>query len=119
MVNETSAIVRVPEGAIAGLIGREGSEIKALEERLWLKIKVLPLETSEKIVPYYLRKTGGLVELEIGKEHAGEMVNIYADDELLFSAMVGRKGTVSAKRDSHQGKKLLGSSAIDVKTVQG
>ena len=119
MVNETSAIVRVPEHAIAGLIGREGSEIKALEERLGVKIKVMPLETKEKVISYYLRKSGGRVELELGKEHAGEMVNIYADDELLFSAMVGRKGTVSAKTDSMQGKKLLGSRAIDVKTAQG
>jgi ATPase len=119
MVNETSVIVRVPEHAIAGLIGREGCEIKALEERLGLKIKVLPLEAKEKLISYYLRKAGGRVELELGAEHAGEMVNIYADDELLLSAMVGRKGTVSAKTDSMQGKKLLGSRAIDVKTAPG
>ncbi len=108
MTSETNAVIRVPEREIAGIIGREGSRIKGLEKKLGVKLKVLPLEREERGIACRVKESKGKIELELGKEHAGETVNIYAGEELLFSAEIGRKGKIGVKKKSEIGKRVLG-----------
>ncbi len=107
MTSETNAVIRVPEREIAGIIGREGSRIKGLEKKLGVKLKVLPLEREERGIACRVKESKGKIELELGKEHAGETVNIYAGEELLFSAEIGRKGKIGVKKKSEIGKRVL------------
>ncbi len=114
IVSDNSAIVKVPESAIGHLIGREGTEIKELERRLGLSLQVVPLEQSEKRVAWDISKSGGNLLVCLRKEFAGRNAKIYVDDNLLFAAIVGKKGVISVKRDSDMGQKILSAKSMEV-----
>ena len=114
MSGENSAVIRVPEERIAKIIGKEGVKIKALEKKLGIRLKIMPMETTETPVRFGIKHTKGRVEIEIGMGKIGKMVNIYSDGELILTERIGKKGRISVRRNSEPGKKLL-TGEIDVR----
>lgn len=108
IVSENKAVVRVNNKAIPKLIGKNGGTISSLEKKLGIRIEVEPKVPSlGKEVKFELKEAGGALEIKFGKGRAGCIANFYVDGEFLFSATIGKKGTVKVAKDSEAGGKLL------------
>ncbi|MEM4712844.1 MAG: ATPase, T2SS/T4P/T4SS family, partial [Archaeoglobaceae archaeon] len=102
IVSGKRAIVKVPEDKIPKILGKKGKRIKKLEEDLRVSIDLVPKETEvslevEETDKHYVIHTKGL---------EGRTVEIYADDEYLFSALVNKNGVVKVRKDKESGRSL-------------
>lgn len=103
MVSGRRAIVKVPEEKIARLLGKKGKRIKKIEEELKVSIDIVPKEAEvkgmqiEETDRHYIIYVNGL---------EGKTVEIYAEDEYLFSALVNKSGVVKVRKDKESGKSL-------------
>jgi len=97
------AIVKVPERYIPYLVGRRGRRIKKIEDDLKVSIDVVPKEYKEVVArvdetnKYFIIHADGL---------EGKTVDVYADGEYLFTALVSSKGTIRIRKDKEAGKFL-------------
>ncbi len=104
VLSNNKAIVKVPEDEIPRLLGRKGRRIKNLEKELKMKLDVQPLfeefikevEVEEDTKHYVIHAKG----LE------GKTVEVYANNEYLFTVAVSRKGTIRIRKDKEAGKLL-------------
>jgi len=102
------ALVKVDNRVIGRLIGKDGENISRLEKKLGLRIEVLPkYYTLGNEVQFQISESGNSIDLVFDKSLAGEVVSFYIDGEFLFSAMVGKKGTIKISKESDIGKELL------------
>jgi ATPase len=102
------AVVKVDNRVIGRLIGKDGENISRLEEKLGLRIEVLPkYYTLGNEVKFQISESGNSIDFVFDKSLAGEVVSFYIDGEFLFSAMVGKKGTIKISKESDIGKELL------------
>lgn len=103
IVSGKRAIVKVPGDKIPKILGKKGKRIKKLEEDLRVSIDLVPKELEVESL-----------EVEEGDKHyviyakglEGRSVEIYADDEYLFSALVNKNGIVKVRKDKESGKSL-------------
>jgi ATPase len=102
------AVVKVDNRVIGRLIGKDGENISRLEKKLGLRIEVLPkYYTLGNEVQFQISESGNSIDFVFDKSLAGEVVSFYIDGEFLFSAMVGKKGTIKISKESDIGKELL------------
>ncbi|WP_407355301.1 PINc/VapC family ATPase [Methanolobus sp. WCC5] len=106
MVSDNRALVRVRDKDLPRVIGKGGKTIDDIEKVLGIHIDVRKFESSEE------RKMRGNREhhpiIERTKKHvilnvpeaAGRDVEVYAGEEFMFSATVGRHGDVKVRIDS-------------------
>ena len=100
--------VKVRNDAIASLIGKKGSNIEQLEKRLGVHISVEPKEkTLKRSIPFGFEEIGSHFDLKVNPAIAGEQVDIYSDEDFLFSAMAGKGGRIRVKKKSSLGKAVL------------
>ncbi|MFB6300342.1 MAG: PINc/VapC family ATPase [Halobacteriales archaeon] len=124
------AIVYVEESDISSVIGKGGGRIADIEDRLGIDIDVRTHEEKPTPAPQAGSGSGGgggpsgngageIVTPEITSRHvlipadghAGETVEVRADDEYLFTATVGRSGEIQVSRGSAIAEEL--EDAID------
>jgi ATPase len=104
ILNERKAIVRVPEDEIPLLVGKRGRNIRRIEDTLNVGIDVYPLSAKEKRA----------VKVDDAEKHwiihaegfEGRRVNVYAENEYLFTASVGSKGIIKVRKDKDTGKTI-------------
>jgi ATPase len=102
------AIIRVRNEVIPRIIGKEGKEVKKLEEKLGIKIEIAPkIETLGKEIPFDISETGAYILLQFSPKLAGKNANVYIEEEYLFTATISRRGQIRVSKDSEIGKKLL------------
>jgi ATPase len=102
------AIVKVDNRVIGRLIGKDGENISRIEKRLGLRIEVMPkYYTLGKEVSFQISESGNSIDFIFDSSLAGEVVSFYVDDDFLFSAMIGKKGTIRISKESDIGKELL------------
>jgi ATPase len=102
------AIVNVDNRVVGRLIGKDGENISRLEKKLGLRIEVMPkYYTLGKEVSFQISESGNSLEFIFDKSLAGEVVSFYIDENFLFSAMVGKSGTIKISKESEIGKELL------------
>jgi len=102
------AVVKVDNRVIGRLIGKDGENISRLEKKLGLRIEVLPkYYTLGNEVQFQISESGNSIDFIFDKSLAGEVVSFYIEGEFLFSAMVGKKGTIKISKESDIGKELL------------
>ncbi|MBD3156084.1 MAG: ATPase, partial [Candidatus Aenigmarchaeota archaeon] len=100
--------VKVDNDVIPRLIGRNGSNISKVEEKLGISIDVEPrVATTGKKVKYEVEEVGNNVIFGFKEPLKGKMVNVYVGDEYLLSATVGKSNDVKITKDSPVGKKLV------------
>ncbi len=108
LVSDNQVIVRVDNEVIARLIGKEGVTIKALEERLGIRIEVEPktgmLGNEVKSEMY---EKGNSFEFVFNRNLIGKAASIFVEDKFLFSATIGKKGTINITKESDIGKEIL------------
>jgi ATPase len=101
MKSDRRANVWVDEDHIAQLIGKRGKTIDEIENRVGLKITVESFESREigEQGPVQVELSGNYVVLNFGKEAVGTPFDIMVDNDYLFTATVGKKGTIKIKKD--------------------
>jgi ATPase len=110
-------IVRVRNDVISRLIGKKGKNIERIEKELGVHISIEPKEeTMKKEISWGFEETGGYFNLKVTPILTGKQVDVYKDDEFLFSPFVGKKGTIKIRKKSSLGKAVLG--AITSKTLR-
>lgn len=103
LISGRKAIVKVPESHIPKILGKKGKRIKKLEEELRVSIDIIPKETEisepriEETDKHYIIYAEGL---------EGRTVEVYADNEYLFSALVSGKGLIKVRKDKEAGRSL-------------
>ena len=118
MKSDRRASVWVNEESIPKLIGKRGKNIEELEGKVGISIGVESLESkngnpgksrgrkehipellSHDYVPVDVEMSGNYVVLNFGKDVVGTPFDILVDNDYLFTATVGKKGTIKIKKD--------------------
>jgi ATPase len=108
LISENNAIVKVNQKAIPLLIGKKGSTISKLEEKLGIKIDVETYSSQKGVeINFALKETKDYIDLYFDKEYVSKTVSLYIDDKLLFSAIIGKKGRIRVSKNSIQGNELI------------
>ncbi|GBC73281.1 hypothetical protein HRbin04_00678 [archaeon HR04] len=107
ITGSSSALVRVDRSAIPLLIGKSGSTIKELERMLGISIDVEPrIRSMGESVKFDISEQGNSLYI-IFEDIVNKSVDVYVDDQYLFSAMVGKKARIKVSKESDVGKRLL------------
>jgi ATPase len=100
--------VIVDNKSIPRLIGRSGSNITDIENRLGIHIDVEPrIPTTGIEVTYNVSEIGNSIIFQFDPRMRGKNVDIYVDDDYLLSATVGKKNEVKISKSSGVGKEIL------------
>lgn len=108
IVNENKAIIRVENRKIPRIIGREGRNIKKLEEKLGISLEIEPkIPSLGKEVEFEIDERGNSIEFIFKKNLAGKSLSFYSDGKFLFSATVGKNNKIKISKSSEIGKEIL------------
>jgi ATPase len=98
----------VQEDEISQVIGKGGENIDELERDLGLNITVEPKsQTLKSEVDFDIDESGNSINIEVSESLSGKEVDVYDGDEFLFTATVGKSGTVSLTKDSDLAGRIL------------
>jgi ATPase len=107
-LNDNKILLKVDNEKIPKIIGREGKNIKKLEEKLGLSIDVEPkIPILGKRIDFIISEIGNSIEIKFLEKVALKNVKFYHNNEFLFSAIVGKNNTIKIDKDSEIGKKLI------------
>jgi len=110
IIAKNKAVIKVDKSIIPLLIGKGGATINELERMLDIRIDVEPkLKSLGKDVSFDIGEAGNSVNIMLGDETVGKSVDIYVEDEYLFSAVVGKKARIKVSKKSDAGKRLIGA----------
>lgn len=118
--SDERARVWVEEKYIPQIIGKKGKTIEEIEDSIGISINIQPLEKVEEkgLIQVPVDVSGNYVVLEFGKDSIGVSYDILVGDEYLFTATVGKKGTIRIKKDIELAEMILEAirKGIPIKT---
>ncbi len=98
------------EDEIPHVIGSGGENIDRLEDELGLDITVEPRKKTLKSgVQFSVEERGNSMIIDVGTDYSGDDVDVYDEEEFLFTATVGKNGEVSLTKDSDLAGRILGA----------
>lgn len=107
-VSDDKAVVRVRNDVVPRIIGKDGATVKELENALGIHIDIEPkIPALGKEVGFDIRESGNNLDLNFDKRLVGRIASIYIKDNFLFSATVGKKGSIKVTKGSDIGKELV------------
>jgi len=108
LVSDEKAVVRVENEIIPRLIGKDGFMISKIEERLGIHIEVEPrIPAIGKEVHFEIQEMGNSLEFNFDRRLVGKIASIYIENSFLFSATIGKKGSIKVTKDSEIGRELV------------
>jgi ATPase len=116
MKSDKRATVHIDEKNIAKLIGKKGKTIDEVERKIGISIGVEPLEEqeAEDMFPVNTEISGNYVVLNFRKDTVGTPFDILVENEYLFTATVGKKGTIKIKKDIELATIILNAMKRDI-----
>ena len=116
MKSDKRATVHIDEKNIAKLIGKKGKTIDEVERKIGISIGVEPLEVEEVSDMFSVNTeiSGNYVILNFRKDTVGTPFDILVEDEYLFTATVGKKGTIKIKKDIELATIILKAMKRDI-----
>ena len=136
MKSDRRATVWVNDDSIPKLIGKRGKNIDELEGKVGISIGVESLEAKTKgkpisrgkktnipevlssdYLPVEVELAGNYVVLNFSKDVVGTPFDILVDDDYLFTATVGKKGTIKIKKDIELAEIILNAKKNNL-TIQ-
>ncbi len=116
MKSDKRATVYINEKNIAKLIGKKGKTIDEVEKNIGISIGVEALEVKgiDEMFPVNTELTGNYVVLNFRKEAVGTPFDILVEEEYLFTATVGKKGTIKIKKDIELATIIMNAMKRDV-----
>ncbi len=107
-LSANKVLIKVANEVIPRIIGKEGKNVKALEEKLGVSIDIEPLTKSAgKKVDAEVGESGATVAIKFKKYMVGKQVNIFVEGDYLFTATVGHKAEIKVAKGSEVGTSLL------------
>lgn len=106
-LSNDKVVVRVPNKVVSRMIGRDGKNIKELEERLGLRIDVEPEGGLGRDINFDIGETGAYIVLSFSKRYKGKNANVHVEGEYLFTATIGREGQIKVSKKSDIGRELV------------
>jgi ATPase len=113
ILSENRVQIKVNKEVVPLIIGRGGSTVSELEKMLGIKIDVeakTPALGNE--IDFNVSEAGSSVTILIGQEEIGKNVNIYIDDEFVFTSQVGKKSRIKIDKRSENGRKLINAILV-------
>jgi len=118
MISDNKCVVYVPDADIARIIGKQGSNIIKVEEKLGVGIDVKSIEEKYsgatkgaakegKDVPFEISHKKNNLMLELGIDMQNHDVDLYVGDEFVLSAKAGKTGVIKIKKNNNIGRRLL------------
>jgi len=119
MLSDNKCAVYVPESDIARIIGKQGSNINRIEERLGISVDVKSInekydntakkgiEAEQKEVQFNINYKKNQLIIELGMEMQNHDFSIYVGDEFVLSAKAGKTGAIKIKKNNNIGRRLL------------
>jgi ATPase len=102
--------ILVNKEVIPKIIGRGGSTISEIEKILGIKIDVeAKILTMGEEIEYSIKESGAHIYFIVDNELIGKKINLFLNDELLLSNLIGKKARLKVDKKSDQGKKILNS----------
>jgi len=101
---EDRAFVYVRDDIIPRLIGKGGRNIEKIEKKLGIKISIRP-SVEKKEIDFEMSENGKYFKITFDKKYSGKQIEAYKGDELIFAAIIGKKG-IRVRKDSEVGEKL-------------
>ena len=102
--------ILVNKEVIPKIIGRGGSTISEIEKILGIKIDVeAKILTIGEEIEYSIKESGAHIYFIVNNDLIGKKINMFLDDELLLSNLIGKKARLKVDKKSEQGKKILNS----------
>ncbi|MBU7043830.1 MAG: Flp pilus assembly complex ATPase component TadA [Theionarchaea archaeon] len=102
-ISSTRGILYVPEKAMGEIIGKNGRTIAEIEKEVGLRLDVQPLKTKIDVDLTFTKKAG---RISVSRRYRNVPLSFYHDDEFLFTATVGKKGTIKLDMKSKIAKLL-------------
>lgn len=101
MKSDKRATVWMDEEHIPRLIGKKGRTIEEVEKRIGISIGVEPFQVRqiEEKFGADVEIAGNYVVLNFRKENIGTPFDILVDGDYIFTATVGKKGSIKIKKD--------------------
>lgn len=111
MKSDKRATVWIDEKHIPRLIGKKGKTIEEVEKRIGISIGVESLKAKDFPETFDVNTeiVGNYVVLNFGKEAIGIPFDILVDGEYLFTATVGKRGTIKIKKDIELAAIIMGA----------
>ena len=107
-IRGNAAIVKCSSKALPKLIGRKGKTIAKLEEKLGIRIEVVPKRAViGREVDFELRESGKNLLITFNKKLIGKRVAFFENGEHIASLIVGKKGEIKIRKRSEIGKKIF------------
>ena len=122
ITSENSATIILPEKYIPKIIGKGGKNIDKLEKKFGIHLDVRAMTESkyqEEITKDWaedkapslrtearIKLTRTQIVLLLDESFEGKDVMIYAEEEALFPAKVGKKGQIKIRKKTHEGELL-------------
>jgi len=111
VVADNKCIVYVPESAKARIIGKQGSNINAIEEKLGMKIDVRPLSDIKKTpgeeTEFGSKITKTSINLYVEDNYADSNFDIFVDDDYLITAKASKKAVIKIKKNNKMARVLV------------
>ncbi len=115
VLSDNKCIVHVPEADIAKIIGKQGSNITKIEEKLGIGIDIKSLDEKYETkgisktgqeVPFNINYKKNHLMIELGMDMQNREVDVYINDEFLLSAKAGMTGIIKIKKNNNIGRRL-------------
>lgn len=111
IVSDNKCIVYVPEQMISRIIGKQGSNISAMEEKLGLSIDVKELGSHKKeagsSADFGSKIKSNSVQLFVDESFANRDFDIFVDGDYLITAKASKKGMIKIKKTNKTAKVLV------------
>ena len=110
VVSDNKCIAYVPESVMARIIGKQGSNINAIEEKLGMNIDVQPLGAARgegKDAEFGSKIGKNSVQFFVDEMHANRNFDIFVDGDYLITAKASKKAIIKIKKANKMAKVLV------------
>ncbi|MGN6822915.1 MAG: KH domain-containing protein, partial [Candidatus Nitrosocosmicus sp.] len=106
--------ILVNKEVIPKIIGRGGSTIAEIEKLLGIRIDVeSKILTIGQEIEFSFKESGSYIYIVFNDSIIGKKINLFLNDELLLSNMIGKKARLKIDKKTEQGKKILNAILSD------
>nr|MBA3750362.1 ATPase [Nitrosopumilus sp.] len=100
--------ILVNKEVIPKIIGRGGSTISEIEKILGIRIDVeAKIPTIGEEIKFSITESGAHIYFIVDDNLIGGKMNLFLNDELLLSNLIGKKGRLKIDKKSEPGRKVL------------
>ncbi len=108
IISNDKVKILVDKEVIPKIIGRGGSTISEIEKILGIKIDVeAKIPAIGDQMKFSVTESGAHIYLIVDENLIGKKINLFLNDELLLSNLIGKKARLKIDKKSESGRKIL------------